>query len=130
MLDEFELGDRRDAFPSEMSRGMEQKLVLAMALLHRPEAILLDESLTDLDPGAMRLMKQRIRETAAGGVVVVLSSHMRHLVEELCPRVAILVRGRNVLDGTIEQIRNSVPDLAVDAGLEAIFTKAVEVNGS
>jgi ABC-2 type transport system ATP-binding protein len=126
LLDEFELGDRRDAYPSELSRGMKQKLMVAMALLHRPEAILLDEPLTGLDPAAMRRMKTRIQESAASGVAVVLSSHMLHLVEELCDRVVVVVRGKKVLDGTLEEIRQASPGLSGDADLEAIFMKAVE----
>jgi ABC-type uncharacterized transport system ATPase subunit len=54
---------------------------------------------------------------------------MLHLVEELCQRITIIVRGRKVLDGTLEEIRAALPDLAGDAGLEAIFMKAVEENG-
>ncbi len=129
LLDELELSGRERAFPSELSRGMKQKLMVAMALLHRPEAILLDEPLTGLDPVAMRRMKDRIRDTASRGVAVVLSSHMLHLVEELCQRITVIVRGRKVLDGTLEEIRAALPDLAGDAGLEAIFMKAVEENG-
>jgi ABC-2 type transport system ATP-binding protein len=129
LLNELELSDRTHAFPSELSRGMKQKLMVAMALLHRPEAILLDEPLTGLDPVAMRRMKDRIRETASRGAAVLLSSHMLHLVEELCQRITIIVRGRKVLDGTLEEIRAALPDLAGDAGLEAIFMKAVEENG-
>jgi ABC-2 type transport system ATP-binding protein len=126
LLDEFELGDRRDAYPSELSRGMKQKLMVAMALLHRPEAILLDEPLTGLDPVAMRHMKTRIQSSAASGVAVILSSHMLHLVEELCERVVVVVRGQKVLDGTLEEIRQASPGLSGDADLEAIFMKAVE----
>jgi ABC-2 type transport system ATP-binding protein len=128
LLEEFELGDRRAAFPSELSRGMKQKLMVAMALLHRPEAILLDEPLTGLDPVAMRRMKARIRTAAQGGVAVILSSHMLHLVEELCERVVVLVRGKKVLDGTLDEIRNASPGLSGDADLEAIFMKAIEGN--
>ena len=126
LLDEFELGDRRDSYPSELSRGMKQKLMVAMALLHRPEAILLDEPLTGLDPVAMRRMKTRIQASAASGVAVILSSHMLHLVEELCERVVVVVRGRKVLDGTLDEIRQASPGLSGDADLEAIFMKAVE----
>jgi len=128
LLDEFELGDRHGAFPSELSRGMKQKLMVAMALLHRPEALLLDEPLTGLDPAAMRRMKTRIRDTAQSGVAVILSSHMLHLVEELCERVVVLVKGKKVLDGTLDEIRRASPGLAGDADLEAIFMKAVERN--
>jgi ABC-2 type transport system ATP-binding protein len=126
LLEEFELGDRRDAYPSELSRGMKQKLMVAMALLHRPEALLLDEPLTGLDPVAMRRMKTRIKDAAGAGVAVILSSHMLHLVEELCERVVLVVRGKKVLDGTLEEIRQASPGLSGDADLEAIFMKAVE----
>jgi ABC-2 type transport system ATP-binding protein len=126
LLDEFELGDRRDSYPSELSRGMKQKLMVAMALLHQPEAILLDEPLTGLDPAAMRRMKTRIQASAASGVAVILSSHMLHLVEELCERVVVVVRGKKMLDGTLEEIRQASPGLSGDADLEAIFMKAVE----
>lgn len=129
LLEELELGDRRDAFPSELSRGMKQKLMVAMALLHRPEAILLDEPLTGLDPAAMRRMKDRIRATAREGVAVVLSSHMLHLVEELCQRIVIIVGGKKAFDGTLAEIRETLPDLEGDASLEAIFMKAIEGNG-
>jgi len=128
LLEELELRDRRLAFPSELSRGMKQKLMIAMALLHRPEAILLDEPLTGLDPAAMRRMKTRILDTARSGVAVILSSHILHLVEELCDRVVVLVRGKKALDGTLEEIRRASPDLAGDADLETIFMKAIEGN--
>jgi ABC-2 type transport system ATP-binding protein len=126
LLSEFELSDRRNAYPSELSRGMKQKLMVAMALVHRPQAMLLDEPLTGLDPAAMRRMKTRIRDTAKEGVAVILSSHMLHLVEELCGRVVVVVRGKKALDGTLDEIRRASPGLAGDADLEAIFMKAVE----
>jgi ABC-2 type transport system ATP-binding protein len=130
LLDELELGQRKDAFPSELSRGMKQKLMVAMALLHRPEALLLDEPLTGLDPAAMRRMKDRIRDTAASGVAVVLSSHMLHLVEELCRRVAIVVGGKKVLDGTLDEIRGALPEAGGRGDLEAIFLKTVGEDGA
>jgi ABC-2 type transport system ATP-binding protein len=129
LLDDLELGERKDAYPAELSRGMKQKLMVAMALLHRPEALLLDEPLTGLDPAAMRRMKDRIRATAQQGVAVVLSSHMLHLVEELCQRIVIIVAGRKAFDGTLAEIRQALPDLEGNASLEAIFMKAIEGNG-
>jgi ABC-2 type transport system ATP-binding protein len=130
LLEEFELGDRRNSYPSELSRGMKQKLMVAMALVHRPKAMLLDEPLTGLDPAAMRRMKTRIRDCAKDGVAVILSSHMLHLVEELCERVVVVVRGKKVLDGTLEEIRQASPGLAGDADLETIFMNAVEGGGA
>jgi ABC-2 type transport system ATP-binding protein len=125
LLEELELGQRKEAYPAELSRGMKQKLMVAMALLHRPEALLLDEPLTGLDPVAMRRMKDRIRATAASGVAVILSSHMLHLVEELCRRVVIVVAGKKALDGTLDEIRGAFPEGAGLGDLEAIFLKTV-----
>ena len=129
LLDELELGEKKDAYPAELSRGMKQKLMVAMALLHRPEALLLDEPLTGLDPAAIRRMKDRIRETARSGVAVVLSSHMLHLVEELCRRVVIVVGGKKALDGTLEEIRGALPEGEGRGDLESIFMRAIGEGG-
>jgi len=129
LLEELELGDRKDAYPAELSRGMKQKLMVAMALLHRPEALLLDEPLTGLDPAAMRRMKDRIRETARSGVAVILSSHMLHLVEELCRRVAIVVAGKMAHEGTLDEIRGALPE-GGRGDLESIFLRAVGEGGT
>ena len=105
---------------------MKQKLMIALALLHRPAALVLDEPLTGLDPGAMRRMKRTVVEQAAAGTAVLVSSHMLHLVQEICGRVAILAHGRKVLEGTLPEIRAAIPDLEADADLEEIFMRATE----
>jgi ABC-2 type transport system ATP-binding protein len=126
LLARFELADRRDAFPSELSRGMKQKLMIAAALLHRPSALILDEPLTGLDPGAVRRMKRTILEQAEAGAAVLVSSHLLHLVQEICSRVAILRGGRKLLEGTLGEIRAALPGLGADADLEEIFLRATE----
>jgi ABC-2 type transport system ATP-binding protein len=126
LLDRFELADRPNAFPSELSRGMKQKLMIATALLHQPSALVLDEPLTGLDPGAMRRMKKTILEQAEAGTAVLVSSHLLHLVQEICGRIAILRNGRKVLEGTLDEIRAALPDLGADADLEEIFLRATE----
>jgi ABC-2 type transport system ATP-binding protein len=126
LLDEFDLTERANAFPSELSRGMKQKLMVAIALLHEPSVILLDEPLTGLDPAAMRRMKDRVAQTAAAGAAVILSSHMLHLVEELCQRVVLIVGGKKALDGTLDEIRAALPDLDRDADLEEIFMRTIQ----
>jgi ABC-2 type transport system ATP-binding protein len=126
LLSRFELADRADAFPSELSRGMKQKLMIATALLHDPSALILDEPLTGLDPGAMRRMKRTVVEQAEAGAAVIVSSHLLHLVQEICGRIAILRGGRKVLEGTLAEIRAALPDLDADADLEEIFLRATE----
>ena len=124
LLQELELEGKQDALPGELSRGMRQKLAIACGLLHDPGAILLDEPLTGLDPIGIRRMKRTILERAAQGAAVLLSSHLLHLVEELCSRVVVLRRGRIVAQGTIEEIVRSRPELA-GLPLEDVFLALV-----
>lgn len=120
LLQELELSEKARALPGELSRGMKQKLVIASGLLHDPAALLFDEPLTGLDPAGIRRMKQTIRERARQGAAVVLSSHLLHLVEEICTRVLIMQRGRKIALGTIEEILTERPDLR-GRSLEDIF---------
>jgi len=124
LLEEAGLRDQRLSFPSELSRGMKQKLVVACALLHRPEVLVLDEPLTGLDPAAMRRMKRTVRDTATAGASVIVSSHMLQLVEEICDRILIVNRGKKVLIGTLDEIRLQFPDVDADADLETLFMRA------
>ena len=124
MLAEAGLHEQRLSFPGELSRGMKQKLVVACALLHRPEVLVLDEPLTGLDPAAMRRMKRTVSDTAGAGASVIVSSHMLQLVEEVCDRVLIVSHGKTVLEGTLDEIRTQIPDVDADADLETLFLKA------
>jgi ABC-2 type transport system ATP-binding protein len=126
LLADLDLSERREAFPAELSRGMKQKLMIALALLHRPQALVLDEPLTGLDPGAIRRMKRTLVEQAAAGAAVLVSSHLLALVQEICGRVVIVQRGRQVAAGTLAEIRAALPDLGADADLEEIFLRATE----
>jgi ABC-2 type transport system ATP-binding protein len=105
LLDELELGGKADALPGELSRGMKQKLIIACGFLHDPLLVLLDEPLTGLDPLGIRKMKRSLRARAEAGAAIVLSSHLLPLVEELCHRVLVIVGGRAVALGTLEEIR-------------------------
>ncbi len=124
LLGENELSEQKYAFPSELSRGMKQKLLLSCALLHRPEALVFDEPLTGLDPASMRRTKRSIVQTARNGAAIIVSSHMLHLVEEISDRVLIIQYGKKVLEGTLAQIRADLPGADVGADLEEIFLRA------
>ena len=129
VLKEMELEDRHGALPEELSRGMKQKLAIACALIHDPEALLLDEPLTGLDPMGIRRMKATILDHARRGAAVILSSHLLHLVEEICTRVLIMRQGRVLAFGTIAEIVASRPDLAGQR-LEDVFLGLVGQGGS
>ncbi len=120
LLEELELTAKRDALPTELSRGMKQKLAIACGLLHRPSALLLDEPLTGLDPVGIRRMKETIAARAREGTAVILSSHLLHLVEELCTRLLVIRRGQRVAFGTIADIVAERPALA-GRSLEEVF---------
>jgi ABC-2 type transport system ATP-binding protein len=125
LLRTFELFDRKNAFPGELSRGMKQKLGIILALLHDPELVVLDEPLTGLDPIANRAMKDHIKQAAEQGVSVIVSSHMLHLIEEICGRILLINKGCIFLEGTLDAIRAGLPDLSRKADLEDIFLRAV-----
>ncbi|MGH7995970.1 MAG: ABC transporter ATP-binding protein [Opitutaceae bacterium] len=104
LLEEFEIADKADLLPGELSRGMKQKLVIACGLLHGPEVMFFDEPLTGLDPLGIRRMKDSIIRRAKEGAAVVLSSHLLHLLEEVCSHVLILKSGEKIADGTLAEV--------------------------
>ena len=134
LLQQFELTEKRDALAGELSRGMRQKVAICCGYLHEPRAILLDEPLTGLDPRGIRTMKASVRERAAAGAAVVVSSHLLALVEDLCTHLLILHRGRNLFHGPLHAARAAfarMGDAAAanrdgDASLEEVFFRATE----
>jgi ABC-2 type transport system ATP-binding protein len=120
LLEELELTEHSRKLPSELSRGMRQKLAIACGLLHRPQVLLFDEPLTGLDPVGIRRMKDTILSRARAGAAVLLSSHLLHLVEELCTGVLIIARGRRLAYGSISSIVAERPELA-GRDLEEVF---------
>jgi ABC-2 type transport system ATP-binding protein len=108
LLDRLELTPKRHALASELSRGMRQKVAIGCAFLHRPAALLLDEPLNGLDPRGIRTMKELIREYAAAGAAVVVSSHLLSMIEDLCTTVLILRRGRLLRHGRLAELRTEL----------------------
>jgi ABC-2 type transport system ATP-binding protein len=126
LLDELQLDAKKGALPGELSRGMKQKVAIACGLIHDPRALLFDEPLTGLDPLGIRHMKETIVARGRAGAAVIISSHLLHLVEEICTRVVIIDGGVKVADGTLAELR-ARPDLArAGSSLEAIFLEATE----
>jgi len=120
LLEELQLVEKQRALPTELSRGMRQKLAIACGLLHDPSALVLDEPLTGLDPGGMRRMRETIAARARAGASVILSSHLLHLVEELCTKLLVIHHGRTIAYGAFDQIVAERPQLA-GRGLEDVF---------
>lgn len=100
LLSRFSLWDRRNSCVSELSGGERQKLAVAIALVHRPELLFLDELTTGLDPASRRNVWDYLKSLKVEGVSIVLTSHYMDEVEYLCDRVAILRKGTIVMQGT------------------------------
>ena len=104
MLDRFELSAARDQRLSEYSKGMKQKVLIASALMHRPDILFLDEPLTGLDANAALVVKELIRSLAAQGRTIFFCSHVLEVGERICTRIVIIDRGRAIADGAAGEI--------------------------
>ena len=109
------LADRADDRVSGYSTGMRQRLGLAAALLRRPRLLLLDEPTSGLDPAGTRAVATLVRELAADGVAVLLSSHQIGELEKVCDSYTMLRHGRVVWDGTAAELDAQAPRLGLRA---------------
>jgi ABC-2 type transport system ATP-binding protein len=126
LLEEFEIADKADHLPGELSRGMKQKLAIACGLLHGPQVMFFDEPLTGLDPLGIRRMKNSIVQRARAGATIVLSSHLLHLLEEVCTHVLILKQGGKIADGTLAAVAARFSPGEGHVNLEEVFIRATE----
>jgi ABC-2 type transport system ATP-binding protein len=126
LLEQFELTEERDKLAQELSRGMRQKVAICCAYLHDPRAILVDEPLTGLDPRGIRTMKQSLRDRAAHGAAIVISSHLLALVDDLCTHLLIIHRGRQLFFGDAGHALKTFAAEEADSPLEAVFFRLTE----
>ena len=108
LLDLVNVGDKRDANVQEMSRGMQQRLCLAHALVHDPQILLLDEPASGLDPRARVEMRELLKELTAMGKTIIVSSHILAELAEMCTQVGIIEKGKLVACGTLLDIRREL----------------------
>ncbi|GAA5200062.1 ATP-binding cassette domain-containing protein [Rugosimonospora acidiphila] len=104
--DRLGVAARRDDEVQKLSLGNQQRVQLAAALVHDPEILVLDEPFSGLDPVAVDVMSQVLRDKAAHGVPVMFSSHQLDLVERICDRVGIVRSGSMVANGTVNELRS------------------------
>jgi ABC-2 type transport system ATP-binding protein len=91
---------------SELSKGMQQKAQFIATVLHEPEILILDEPLSGLDPVAVNMMRDVFVELRRSGKTIVLSSHQMETVERLCDGIALIHRGRKVLEGLVSEVKS------------------------
>jgi ABC-2 type transport system ATP-binding protein len=108
LLERFDLAEARKRTAATYSGGMRRRLDLAMGLVGDPQLVFLDEPTAGLDPRSRRAMWQVIRDLAAGGVTVLLTTQYLEEADELADRVAVLDRGRLVAEGSPEELKRRV----------------------
>jgi ABC-2 type transport system ATP-binding protein len=123
LIEELELTGKERSLPGELSRGMRQKVVIASGLIRDATTLLFDEPLTGLDPIGIRRMRNTIVARAHAGAAILLSSHLLHLVEQVCTRVIIMDRGAKVADGTVEELASRADLATAGSDLEQIFLR-------
>lgn len=114
LLELFGLGDVRHQRLKEYSKGMRQKVVIAAALIHRPEVLILDEPLDGLDANTALVMKELLRRLAAQGRTIMFSSHVLEVVERICTRIHIIDKGRSIIEGSAALIRERTGTTSLD----------------
>ncbi len=118
LLDRLQVVGKPTDMVQSLSLGNQQRVQLAVALVHDPNLLILDEPFSGLDPVGVDLMADVLRERAAAGAGILFSSHQLELVERLCDRVVIIAHGQVVADGTIDQLQagsEQVLEIDVDA---------------
>jgi ABC-2 type transport system ATP-binding protein len=104
LLELVDLAHKRDAYVDTLSRGMQQRLCLARALIHDPQVLLLDEPASGLDPIARAELRELLRELGRMGKTILLSSHILSEIEGLCTHVGLLAGGRMLRQGSIADV--------------------------
>jgi ABC-2 type transport system ATP-binding protein len=108
LLEQFHLTERAEAYPSQLSGGLAQRVQIARAIAHRPKVLFLDEPSAGLDPQSRIAMWDAVRNLRKEGITVVLTTHYMEEADELCDRVAIIDHGRILVEDTPAALKNSV----------------------
>jgi ABC-2 type transport system ATP-binding protein len=119
ILETFDLSSDRVSRLDTYSKGMRQKILIAAALLHNPDLLLLDEPLSGLDVNASIMIKDLLAALASDGKTILYSSHVLDVVEKICDRVLIIHEGNLIADGTLEDLKSSTEQ----STLEDVFRK-------
>ncbi len=102
----------------DLSKGMSQKLQFVTTVLHEPKLIILDEPFSGLDPVNSNLIKDEIFNLAKNGSTIIFSTHRMEQVEEICDHIALVNKGKKILDGTVKQVKQEFKENLYSVGIE------------
>lgn len=143
MLDMFMIGDKAEAYVDNLSRGMQQKLCMARALLHDPDLLILDEPTSGMDPQSRLEVKNLLKELGKTGKTIIISSHILPELAEMCDTIGVIDNGEMLFQGSINEIVTAVNvsnplilrilekrDEAVQMLREHPLTKSMSIDGN
>ena len=115
----FSLSDWSGELIESFSHGMKQRLIMAAALLHEPEVLIVDEPMVGLDPVAIKMVKNLFVELASTGITIFMSTHTLQVAEDICDRIGIIHKGKLISTGTTEELKHEAHLQKAD--LEDVF---------
>ena len=124
LLKKFGLNDWSHELIESYSHGMKQRLIISAALLHEPAVIIVDEPMVGLDPAAIRMVKDMLRDLANKGTTIFMSTHTLEIAEDICDRIGIIHRGALIATGTTKDLKRVAG--IQEAALEEAFLKLTE----
>ena len=131
LMDRFENRDWWNKKVEELSKGMQQKIQFIATIVHDPKLIILDEPFSGLDPINTNLIKEVIFELNRNGTTIIFSTHRMEQVEEICEHIVLINKGRNVLEGKVEEVKEAYKEgiyrLEFDGNLPADLNGKFEV---
>ncbi len=119
LLETFALADWSQELIESYSHGMKQRLIMAAALVHDPDVLIVDEPMVGLDPAAILMVKNLFRQLADRGMTLFISTHTLKVAEEICDRIGVIARGRLVASGTTADLQREANVSTAD--LEKVF---------
>ena len=123
LLESFNLWDRRDTKFGKLSKGLKRRLTVAASLIHSPRIIFLDEPTTGLDVMSARSLRRLLKELKETGVTIFLTTHYIEEADQLCDRIAVIVKGRIITIDTPENMKSTVQGIPV---IEALFDSPID----
>ena len=129
LLERFDLTQHKGKKVKELSKGMQQKAQIINTILHEPDLIIIDEPFASLDPVNTQMVKDLIRELRDQGTTIIMSTHQMHQADELCDRIALINRGRDLLYGELDGIRHEYSGHAVLVRVTGDLPQMVGVEG-
>jgi ABC-2 type transport system ATP-binding protein len=123
LLDDVGLGENKKSKVSELSRGMSQKVQFIATIIHNPDLIIIDEPFSGLDPVNTEMIKTMLYKLKAQGKSIVMSIHEMHQVEEMADRLLMIDRGKRVLYGPVDEVRQQYAENAVVVSGEGDWQK-------